>query len=520
MTAVTPDGTGVPPSAPPLGKRPALILAGGGVKVAFQAGVLQVWLDEAEIPFELADGTSGGTFNLAMYCQGMTGREIADNWRRLRPTTGIALNWRALPRGPFGSSIFTFDRYRRRVFPRWGLDWTRIAGTEKEATFNVFDFTGSELIARTAVDMDEDLLVACNSIPFWFPPVAKDGHTFLDAVYVTDANVEEAIARGADDIFVIWTVSERGEWHNGFIAQYFQTIEETANGRFRQVCKRIENSNKAIEEGRHSEFDRPITLRVLRFPVPLHYIVNLSRDRVAAAVELGVREGRRWCAEQDIALKQMVWPNPHPGYRMRFTEQMKGFFAFGEADPDLGADRGRREGNALELDLEVTIDGLRRFVIDPDHTASVSGFVRSDQLGGRLPIEKGRLNLFQSEGDPGLATMRYVLWFRDGVGHPVTFVGEKRLKNDPGWDLWSDTTTLYCTVSHGHVDEEADSKERLFGSGILRISIPAIVRQVTTLKTDARGPGGRTEVLLRFGQFFFGRLFDVYGQAVLSSSPF
>ena len=42
----------------------SLILAGGGVKVAFQAGVL-----------------------------GMSGREIADNWRNLDPNLGIALNW-------------------------------------------------------------------------------------------------------------------------------------------------------------------------------------------------------------------------------------------------------------------------------------------------------------------------------------------------------------------------------------------------------------------------------------------
>src|ERR1700756_3323092 len=50
----------------------ALILAGGGLKVAFQAGVLQVWLDEAGLTFDHADGASGGTFNLAMYCQHMS----------------------------------------------------------------------------------------------------------------------------------------------------------------------------------------------------------------------------------------------------------------------------------------------------------------------------------------------------------------------------------------------------------------------------------------------------------------
>ena len=43
----------------------SLILAGGGLKVCYQAGVLQVWLDEAGLTFDHADGASGGTFNLA-----------------------------------------------------------------------------------------------------------------------------------------------------------------------------------------------------------------------------------------------------------------------------------------------------------------------------------------------------------------------------------------------------------------------------------------------------------------------
>jgi hypothetical protein len=47
--------------------------------------VLQVWLDEAGLRFDHVDGASGGTFNLAMLCQGISGTEIADNWRRTSP---------------------------------------------------------------------------------------------------------------------------------------------------------------------------------------------------------------------------------------------------------------------------------------------------------------------------------------------------------------------------------------------------------------------------------------------------
>ena len=83
----------------------SLILAGGGVKVAYQAGVLQVWLDEAGLTFDHADGASGGVFNLAMYCQGMTGKEMADNWRGFPVLRSIGLNWFQLMRFYWSESL-------------------------------------------------------------------------------------------------------------------------------------------------------------------------------------------------------------------------------------------------------------------------------------------------------------------------------------------------------------------------------------------------------------------------------
>src|ERR1700751_13165 len=90
-------------------KRRSLILAGGGIKVAFQAGVLQVWLDEAGLTFDHADGASGGIFNLAMYCQGMTGTQIADNWRNLPPLLFADFNWEQYAKLFYAESIFKLD---------------------------------------------------------------------------------------------------------------------------------------------------------------------------------------------------------------------------------------------------------------------------------------------------------------------------------------------------------------------------------------------------------------------------
>ena len=180
-----------------LGPKRALILAGGGLKVAWQAGVLQVWLDEvrinrAPLTFDHADGASGGVFNLAMYCQGLSGKEIADNWRNFPVLGSISPNWRQLLRVFWAESLFSYDKFRRVVLGgRWKLDWEKIRSSRRSGTFNAYDFTHHRLVVRTQEEMDKDgdFLVAGVSLPGWFSPVSIDGSLFIDAVYVTDARI-------------------------------------------------------------------------------------------------------------------------------------------------------------------------------------------------------------------------------------------------------------------------------------------------------------------------------------------
>src|SRR5690349_768940 len=217
----------------------SLIMAGGGVKVGFQAGVLQVWMDEAGQEFDHADGASGGCFNLAMYCQGMSGRQIADNWRNLDPFLPVGLNPEGIFRFLNAPSLFTYDNFRQRVIPFWGLDFAKIKAGSRLGTFNLYNFSKKRLEVVTNAGMDEDRLISAVSLPMWFPPVKIDGDSYIDAVYISDANVEEAIKRGADEIWAIWTVSTRDEWRDGFVNQYFQIIETVADTHFFSWWERI-----------------------------------------------------------------------------------------------------------------------------------------------------------------------------------------------------------------------------------------------------------------------------------------
>ncbi|MEO7194076.1 MAG: patatin-like phospholipase family protein [Pseudonocardiaceae bacterium] len=299
------------PLAPELDGSPrrALILAGGGFKVAFQAGVLQVWLDEAReggkpLEFMHADGASGGVFQLAMWCQRMSGHRIAENWRRTSPIhAALELNCRGWLRG---KSLLTMRKFRTRVLrDTWGLDWQRIRASSRSATFNVFDVSGQRLLTLPPAQMSEDALVAATSLPGWYPPVIIRDRTYIDGVFATDANLEAAIEAGANELWVIWTVSTAGRWRNGPVAQYFQVIEACANGALHRSLDRIARSNRAHAQGgpaqgRPAQYPHPVRVVPLVQEVPLHYLLVFARHSLAAAVDLGVQRGRQWCRERGL----------------------------------------------------------------------------------------------------------------------------------------------------------------------------------------------------------------------------
>ena len=494
----------------------SLILAGGGLKVAFQAGVLQVWLDEAGLTFDHADGASGGCFNLAMLCQGMSGTQIADAWRRTKPVHGANVDLATLARR---DALLTMDRYRSEVFTTWGLDWDAIRASQQEATFNVCNFNRYELQIRTPDQMSEDLLVACVSLPMWFPPVEIDGETYVDAVYLTDSNLEEAIRRGADEIWVIWTVSEEGVWRPGFVNAYFQIIEIAANGRFRQLVQRIQNNNAAIAAGQHGEFGRRIELKVLRAEVPVNYILDVGADRLHEAVNSGVQVAREWCAAAGIPLTRRAEPAPATDpSTLAFTEDMRGFVMPGEADYDDGFRRARKEGLRLSVHLTITVDDVDAFVTSPQHAARITGHVSSDTLGDKLPVEDGTFQLFVDRGQPSRKEMRYRLYFRDGDGRPLTLVGTKVVVDDVGADIWSDTTTLYTSIRPGHVDPADDDSVDVAAAGIISIHLLDFLHQLTTFRVG--GPvAARPAALSRFGTLFLGKLWDVYARRILPWGP-
>jgi predicted acylesterase/phospholipase RssA len=280
----------------PEGSRPrrSLILAGGGMRVAYQAGVLLA-LEEEGLTFFHADGTSGGTMNLAMLLSGLSPAEMCERWRTLNVRDFVSflqlkkylgsLNWPA-----FGGA----EGLKDKVYPHLGIDPGRIRAAQGiEGTFNVCDFAQKTNWAVPHREVDEDLLVAGVSLPMLMPAVERNGKSYLDAVWIKDANPSEAVRRGAEELWLVWCIGNTTRYRDGAFNQYVHMIEMSANGGLNE-----ELAHLRAELG--SELP---TLHVIKpeYPLPLDPDFYLGRIDASALIAMGYRDAKRYLASPSPA---------------------------------------------------------------------------------------------------------------------------------------------------------------------------------------------------------------------------
>ena len=194
---------------------------------------------------------------------------------------------------------------------------------------------------------------------------------------------------------------------------------------------------------------------------------------------------------------------------VRFTEEMLGHVTFGELDFARGAQPDRDGSGAFKFHLTIEVEDIESFANDPLRPARAVGWVQCDALGGKLDVEQGWFNLFV-DVEPGVKHMLYRLWFRDGVGHPLTMTGFKLVKDDAGFDVWKDTTTLFTRVLQGHVAEGDDDTAAVLASGVILIRARDFAKQLTTFRADGPSTGAKLGALARFGVIFVQQLAEAY----------
>jgi cholesterol oxidase len=204
-------------------------------------------------------------------------------------------------------------------------------------------------------------------------------------------------------------------------------------------------------------------------------------------------------------------PTNTPAIGIAFTETMKGHLAKGWTPPDdyAGAEKaGQKSNSRLQFTLTITMPDLDSFLVSPQHAGKAVGTVIVDGFTppAGVPVTDGLFNLFVNGDEFYQRRMLYALPFIGSDGKPYLLDGFKDVRDHGHFDVWGATSTLYTVIREGHTREGA-----VVATGIMKILIPDFLHQLTTFNAPgATTLAQKTKALTRFGESFFGSLWDVF----------
>ncbi|WP_373521930.1 patatin-like phospholipase family protein [Aquiflexum sp.] len=299
----------------------SLILAGGGLRVAYQAGVLMA-LEEEGVEFQHIDGTSGGIFNTAMLASGLLPKEIAKRWRSLKLTDFISGKKARSYLRPFKMKGFAdADNIRAKVFPHLGIDIGKINSNKRfNATFNVCNFSTKSIEAISNELVTEDHLIAGVSLPIFMPAIQIGESWYTDAVWIKDANLMEGVNQGADELWLVWAIGNSPTYLQGAFHQYVHMIEMSASGGLLEEYKQIELIKKSDlnEMGNDDSLSSP-KLFVFKSPIalPLDPDFFLNKINARELINMGYAQAKNYLLKMPIDGEKMdhsATANLEPNY--------------------------------------------------------------------------------------------------------------------------------------------------------------------------------------------------------------
>ena len=226
-------------------------------------------------------------------------------------------------------------------------------------------------------------------------------------------------------------------------------------------------------------------------------------------------QDRGWTIDYDLS-KPVAAPATPVKTGLRFSETMKGFFSTKVTDDyQKGSTQGQQDNSSFEFILTVISDDVNDLLANPDHPARMVGIATAPALSAQpLTVTGGQFRLLVT--DPTQVDTRLMTYSMNMVseeGKTFVFAGTKFIKNDGILNIWRDSSTLYITIS--------DPSGTVLGKGILVIEQADFMRQLTTMEiTNAASDTERLSALIRFGEFFAGELFQIYGGALAPANEF
>ena len=232
---------------------------------------------------------------------------------------------------------------------------------------------------------------------------------------------------------------------------------------------------------------------------PLFTISAIAERNVAI-----LADERGWDFSYDLPSSAANREVPEKKLGISFTETMRGRFEIGATEFYSGAENGQ----PFEFTLTVRSDNLEDMISNSEHQATIVGTMSAPAIStAPLMATDGVFNLFVKDPEnPAIRYMKYAMRLSDGSGKSWYFEGYKVAHDEPGFDVWKDTTTLFITVYDGD-----DNEAPMLGKGILKIEPLDFMKQITTMKaTNADSRLEKAQALMKFGKMFAGTLYDTY----------
>jgi NTE family protein len=187
--------------------RTAFVLSGGASLGAIQVGMVRALYERGVAP-DLIVGTSVGALN---------GAFLASRPTRVQTADELAAVWRGIARGqifPLNplTGFFGFFRVRNHLIPDRGLRQLitdQVEFNRLEDAAIPLHVIATDLVSGREVRISQGdtlrAVLASAAIPGVFPPVERDGRTLIDGGVANNTPIADAIALGAERIYVLPT---------------------------------------------------------------------------------------------------------------------------------------------------------------------------------------------------------------------------------------------------------------------------------------------------------------------------
>ncbi|MTI23154.1 patatin-like phospholipase family protein [Fulvivirga sp. RKSG066] len=304
-----------------LNPKRSLVLAGGGMRVAYQAGVVMA-LEEEGLEFHHVDGTSGGIFNTAMLASGATPSQMVHRWKTLKLKWFSSLLKAKEYLKPLKMrGLADADGIADKVFPHMKIDLLTINGNNNGITytFNVCNFSDKTIEAIPHDVVLKEHLLAGVSLPMFMPAFEIGDAWYTDAVWIKDANLVEAVKRGSKELWLVWAIGNTSQYLPGAFNQYVHMIEMSAGGAILEEFAQIRATD--------------VKLHVIKpeYPLPLDPDFFFDKIDARSLINMGYANAKKYISEKSesgVQLDEKATKMKYPGDNLNLRCSFSGYMNF------------------------------------------------------------------------------------------------------------------------------------------------------------------------------------------------